>query len=390
MTDRFPTLKFGIFALLCLLAAAWLIQVTGNLRHLPFITPVSTFEAVLDDVGGLVVGDDVRLAGVPVGRVRGIEVERGKAVVRFEVDPDVALTDTWEIAARWRNVIGQRYLYLYPGDGGEVLADGARIPETRARRTADIGRFFNEITPLLRALDPAEQNKLLDALNTALVGREDNVQDLVRDLASLGSTVADQEGEIRRVLRDGSALLAEYNRREAELADFLTNLSSVGGVLAARNDELLAAVTDIGTVQAEIGDLVRRNDDRIEASLDNLRVITDTIGRQREPFQYSLAHMRDGWGTYMLISRWGQWFNVRSVAVQVAFDNRIVYCQDEAGDPCHEPNLQGPDGPGPRPPANRPGASPQPPTRPAAVSMAPERLPAVPVVADAALREGGA
>jgi phospholipid/cholesterol/gamma-HCH transport system substrate-binding protein len=390
VTDRFPALKFMVFAVVCILAAAYLIQVTGNLRRIPFFSSVNTYEAVLDDVAGLVEADDVRLAGVPVGRVLGLDVDRGKAVVRFELDPDVEITDTWEVAARWRNVIGQRYLYLYPMAGGERLAEGDRIPLERARRTADIGRFFNEITPLLRALDPHEQNKLLDALNTALVGQEEEVQDLVRDLGSLGSTVADQEAQIRTVLAEGSALLAEYNRREAELSEFLTDLSSVGGVLAARNDELLGAVRDIGTVQAELGDMINRNNDRIEGSLENLRVITDTIGRQREPFEFSLATARDGMATYMLISRWGQWFNVRSVAVQVAQGDRILYCQDEAGDPCSEPNLQGPGGPGPRPPSNRPGSEPHPPTRPSSVSFVPERHPAVPVVTAGAMRGGDA
>jgi phospholipid/cholesterol/gamma-HCH transport system substrate-binding protein len=386
MTDRFPALKFLVFSLVCLVAAAYLIQVTGNLRRIPFFSSANTYEAELDDVGGLVEGDDVRLAGVPVGRVLGLGVERGRAIVRFELDPDVQITDTWEVAARWRNVIGQRYLYLYPMDGGERLAEDARIPRERSRRTADLGRFFNEITPLLRALDPQEQNKLLDALNTALVGQEEQVQDLVRDLGSLGSTVADQERQIRTVLAEGSELLGEYNRREEELASFLTDLSSVGGVLRARNEELLGAVTDIATVQRELGDMIDRNDDRIEGSLENLRLITDTIARQREPFEATVATARDGLATYMLISRWGQWFNVRSVAVQAAQGDRILYCQDEAGDPCSEPNLQGPGGPGPRPPSNRPGAEPHPPTRPASVSVVPERRPAVPVVTAGALR----
>jgi phospholipid/cholesterol/gamma-HCH transport system substrate-binding protein len=389
VTDRFPALKFAVFALVCCVAAAYLIQVTGNLRRIPLLQTASTYEAVLDDVAGLVEGDDVRLAGVPVGRVRSLDVERGSAVVTFELDPDVEITDAWEVAARWRNVIGQRYLYVYPVAGGERLEPGERLPIERSRRTADIGRFFNEITPLLRALDPEEQNKLLDALNTALVGQEDEVQDLVRDLGSLGSTVADQEAEIRTVLREGSALLAEYNRREAELSDFLTDLSSVGGVLAERNDELIGAVRDIATVQAELGDLIERNDDRIVASVGNLRVITDTIGRQREPFEYSVESARDGFATYMLISRWGQWFNVRSVAVQVAQGDRILYCQDEAGDPCSEPNLQGPGGPGPRPPSNRPGAQPFPPTRPSTVSMVPARHQALPLVTAGALRGTG-
>jgi phospholipid/cholesterol/gamma-HCH transport system substrate-binding protein len=341
VTDRLPGLKFLAFTLLCVVAAAWLVAVTGNLHRIPLLSPANVHEAVLDDVAGLVEGDDVRLAGVPVGRVLDLSVERGNAVVTFELDPDVPITDTWDVSARWRNVIGQRYLYLYPVDGGERLADGDRIPLERSRRTADIGRFFNEITPLLRAIDPEQQNKLLDALNTALVGKETRVQDLVRDLGSLGATVADQEAEIRTVLREGSSLLAEYNRREEELSGLLTDLAAVGSTLRARNDELLAAVTDIGTVQAELGDMIERNHDEIHGVVDNVEGITDAIGEQRDEFALSLQNARDGFGTYMLISRWGQWFNVRIVAAQAMQGEQVVMCVTEGNTPCNAANDAG-------------------------------------------------
>jgi phospholipid/cholesterol/gamma-HCH transport system substrate-binding protein len=352
VTDRFPALKFGIFALICLAAAAWLMSVTGNLWRIPFLQSADIYEVELRSIAGLVPGDDVRVAGVRVGRVEEIHVERGLGIVTFEVDPQLPITDTWEAGVRWRNVIGQRYLYLYPVDGGQELAAGERIPVERTRRGADVGEFFNEITPLLRALDPEQQNKLLDALNTALIGREETVQDLMRDIGSLGSTVADQEEDIRSVLREGSALLGEYNRREGELTAFLDDLSDVGGVLRARNDELLAAVTDIGTVQVELGDMVRRNDDEIRALVDNVEFITDTIGANRTQFARSIATAQDGMATYMLISRWGQWFNVRIVAAQAQRDGQILYCQNEAGDECYEPNS--PRSPG-APTSPRPG-----------------------------------
>jgi phospholipid/cholesterol/gamma-HCH transport system substrate-binding protein len=341
MTDRFPGIKFAVFAVLCIVAAIWLISVTGNLRRIPFLQPAGVYEAVLPDIAGLVEGDDVRLAGVPVGRVRGIDVERGLAVVTFEMDPEIPITDTWGTAVRWKNVIGQRYLYIHPADGGSRLADGARIPVERARRTADIGRFFNEITPLLRALDPQEQNVLLGALNDALVGREGDVQDLVRDLGSLSATVADQESEIRTVLREGGALLGEYNAREEELSAFLTDLSSVGETLVARNDELIGAVQDIGTVQAELASLLDRNDEAIRGNVDNIEVILDSIRRNRDDFAQTVGTARDGLATYMLISRWGQWFNVRIVAAQAMQGDRVLYCQTEGGSACSEPNTGG-------------------------------------------------
>lgn len=341
MTDRLPGLKFVVFAAVCVVAAAFVIQWTGNYARIPFFSTANTFEAELDDASGLVVGDDVRLAGVRVGRVQRLGVERGRSIVGFELDPEVDITDTWEVGARWRNVIGQRYLYLYDGGDGRELEPGSRIPASRSRRSADLGRFFNELTPLLRAISPEQQNQLVEAFNRALDGNTGRIQQLTRDLGELGGTLADSEPEIRSVLRHGSELLETYNERQAELRGFIGELADVGGTLAARNDELLGAVTDIGEVQQEFGALLRANDDDIRQIVDELEFITDNIRVQREEgaFEEAIATARAGVATYMLISRQGQWFDVRAVAVQVQDgEGGVLYCQTERGAGCSEPN----------------------------------------------------
>ena len=378
MTDRFPGLKFLVFAILCSVAAAWLVSVTGNLKRLPFFNDLVGYEVELTDASGLSVGDDVRLAGVAVGRVERITLERGRALVNFVVEPQVEITTSWEVGARWRNVIGQRYLYLYDIPGGSQLDEGDRIPAERARPVADIGRFFNEITPFLRALDPEQQNKLLDALNEVIVGNEDRIQELVVDLGSLSSTVADQDAEIRTVLQQGNAFLGTYNERQSELQAFLTNLADVGSVLRVRNDELLGAVNDITEVQQHFGDLLRTNDAEIREVVDNVEFVTDTIGRNRAEFEEAVASTRAGLAVYMLISRWGQWFNVRAVAIQVQDNGQVVYCQTEASNTCSIPNS--------RPQSAAADASRGSAGRSlAAVQLVPTRLDPVDVIAGAAL-----
>jgi len=316
--------------------------VTGNIsysRVLPFLDDTRKFEAELENVDGLYPADQVRLSGVPVGRVDEIRVEEGRAIVTFSVEPEANITDTWEVGARWRNVIGQRYLYLYENPGGTELESGDRIPVERTRPVADIARFFDTFTPVLEALDAEQQNKLLRSLNEAFVGREERIQELVTDFGRFGNTVADEEQAVRGVLRDGNSLLAEYNARSEELSTWLTELAAVGETLNARNGELLDAVEDIATVQQEFGDLLEANDEEIIGLMDNLDVATDMVGAQRSELDATMGNLRDGLAVYMLISRFGQWFNVRGVAAQVQ-DGRgnIIYCQTEAGAPCADPN----------------------------------------------------
>lgn len=339
MTDRFPGLKFLAFSVLCLLCAAWLIQQTGNIR---FLASTESYSAVLDDVSGLVVNDSVLLAGVRVGEVSSISIERGKAVVEFDVDDHIELRDTWEVGARWRNVTGQRYFFLYPVGDGAVLEPGSQLPIERSRPVADIGLFLERLTPLLRAISPEQQNRVVEALNTALDGQEARTQQLIGDLGSLSNTLADQDDELESVLEQGDALLSSYARRKDEIRSFFDDFARVSNTLARRDEELIGALSDISDVQAELASLIERNDQDISDIVSQLELITGIVGDNRDDFERAIATAKDGLAVYMVISRYGQWFNVRAVAVQIQDSGQILFCRTEAGGPCGEVN--GPEG----------------------------------------------
>src|SRR3546814_2742073 len=68
--------------------------------------------------------DNVKVAGVVVGKVTSVSTDDGQAVVSMQIDDDHAdLPKDSSAAIRWRNLIGQRYVYLYPGDSAEALQD---------------------------------------------------------------------------------------------------------------------------------------------------------------------------------------------------------------------------------------------------------------------------
>ena len=52
------------------------------------------------------------------------------------------------------------------------------------------------------------------------------------------------------------------------------------------------------------------------------------VGGQRVAFEETLASLRQGLATYMLISRFGQWFNVRGIGTQVQDNGAVISCHD--------------------------------------------------------------
>ena len=152
-----PTLvKVIVFAIV---SAAFTIGLAVKIGNLKLFHPQYSLNAVFQDASGVFKGDAVKLAGVDVGRVGGTKIDNGHAVVTFSLDKDVRLTTDSVVALRWRNVLGLRFLYVYPGnDSGRVLKDGDTIPLSHTQDAADLGQFLNQLGPILKAIDPNKAN----------------------------------------------------------------------------------------------------------------------------------------------------------------------------------------------------------------------------------------
>src|SRR5438045_7014827 len=110
--------------------------------------------ASFDDATGLLKDDNVKVAGVVVGKVGSVKINQGRANVEFSVKDSVKVPTDSSVAIRWRNLIGQRYLYVYPGNGSTVLRGGDRVQKTRS--VVDVGELFNRLGPIVKAIDPKD------------------------------------------------------------------------------------------------------------------------------------------------------------------------------------------------------------------------------------------
>lgn len=309
MSGSNPLLKFVAFAAVCVAFAAWLVVTIGNIA---LFEERVTYEAVFADATGLVPNDAVKVAGVEVGKVESITVERGNAVVRFSLRDDIDLGEDSTIGVRWRNLLGLRYLYVYPAGQGE-LQPGHRFPLARTMAVADFGLLMQRLVPVQRALEPEVGNVVVRALNEAIANREDRIQRLIADAGNLTNTLADRDEQIARVLENGAELARAYADREQALRDFLDRFANVSETIAERNDELERILVDVADAQTELSRFLEENDEEIEGTVDGLDEITTVLSVNRSNLEDILTHLGRGLAFYHRTSRWGQWFNVRVV-----------------------------------------------------------------------------
>ena len=310
MGDKHPLLYFVGFTVVCLGFAAWIVGTIGNIQ--PFADRTS-YAAEFADVTGLIVNDAVKVSGVTVGKVTGIEVvPGGTARVEFQVDDELPLTEDTIVTVRWRDVFGLRFLYLQPGDG-PAADPGYQFPIQQTQSPADLGVLLQRMVPVLNALAPDLQNQVLQAFQEALVGNEERIRGLISEGASLTQTIADQEQEIERLLQNSATILEAYAERQQEFRDFLGSFADVSETIAARNDTLERAIVQLASAQDELRRMVDRNDEELDAAIDALDAVTTVLSVNHDNLEDIVQFSGRGIVGYHLISSTGQWFNVNAV-----------------------------------------------------------------------------
>ena len=321
---RIPKKTLGkvlAFGLASVVLTALLAVRIGNVRL--FADTVS-YTAEFSNASGIFKGDAVKLAGVDVGRVEEARIEDGKALVTFNVNRDVELSDADTIAVRWRNVLGQRFLYILPGEGGAALKEGATIPDARTEEAGDLGAFLNRLGPILRAIDPEKANAFLDAMNTALSGNEAVVRGLLDNGASLASDLGSMDGEIQTLIETSDEIIGAYASEDDSIAGIIDELDTLGGKLGGMTDDINSLVENFAIVQQELDRLLKENRGNIDASLADLRSVADTLERNKANLETTLCTLPAGVAPYFITTSWGEWFNVRVVEILI---------QDNTGTP---------------------------------------------------------
>ncbi len=315
MNQSHPLAKFLVFTVIAALFAAWLVATIGNIH--PF-RETKAYTAEFTDVSGLLVNDAVKVSGVTVGKVTGLEVEPGgTAKVHFAVRKDVAVGTRSQVEVRWRGVLGLRFLYVVPA-GSTPAEPGYAFPNTQTRSPTDIGLLLERLTPVMRGLDPKQTNQVVQAFAQALKGREQQVRDLISQGASLTQAVASRDQEIRSLLGNAATLVNAYAKRQQQIRDLIDSFSEVATTVAKRNDTLVGAVSSLADVQAQLRRMLEANDKNLRESLDQLQTISAVLDKNHQNLEDLVTYSGTGIVAYHSFSRWGQFFNIRAPGTSVA------------------------------------------------------------------------
>lgn len=156
-------------------------------QDLPLIGGGTKYSAQFSEAGGLKKNDEIRVAGVRVGQVRGVELEGTHVRVDFVVDRGVKLGEQTGAEMKIKTLLGQKYLKLNPAGGGE-LKEGSEIPLARTVAAYDVVDAFTDLANTTERIDTAQLARALDTLSTTFKNTPEEVKASLNGLSGCRGT----------------------------------------------------------------------------------------------------------------------------------------------------------------------------------------------------------
>lgn len=234
-------------------------------------------------------GSDVRVLGVPVGKVDTVTPRGTDVVVEMHYDAEVQLPADAKAVVVAPAVVGDRYIQLTPAyDGGEVLANGEVLGTDRTAIPLELDQVYGSIDELTVALGPEGANRegaLTDLLRTTAEnfgGQGAKFHQTIKDFGALSQTFDDNKEELFGSMAELEAFISTLAENDQTVRDFNTSLAQVSTMLAGEREELTASLANLATALGEVRTFVKDNRDVLARDIRGLNRVARTFARHRD------------------------------------------------------------------------------------------------------------
>lgn len=240
------------FALFCVLGLSFL--AVGMGLEVPLARGGSRLSAAFAQTEGLVAQSDVRVSGVKVGRVVGMQPDgRGGTDVDMVIDPGVRLRQDVRAIVRPKSLIGEKYVELVrtPNSSAPYVREGWTIPRSQTSEAVEIDDVLNNMDPETRA----DFSKSLRELGVAVDGRSGDINQTIPGLEQtsaglrpLAQTAQARQAQIDHILSDLAIIMAALADEQQALGQVVDKGDVAMGAIARRDQQLGGTVRQANTL----------------------------------------------------------------------------------------------------------------------------------------------
>ena len=186
---------------------------------------------------------DVRISGVPVGRVQHKQLDGNYTLATLRIDPEYApLPQDVKAILRQKTLLGETYVELTPGTrSGPKIPDAGKIKQAQVGDTVQLDEIFRSFNPKTRAafrtwLD--QQGRAFDKRGKDLNAALGNLTPFAEDATTVLEILNEQKTDVRRLISNTGIVFDALTERGDQLRSLIENSNTVFATTADRNRRL--------------------------------------------------------------------------------------------------------------------------------------------------------
>ena len=241
---------------------------------------------------------NVKMAGVPVGKVEAIELEGTRARLVLRIREGVQIPIDSVVSIQTQGFLGEKYVEIFPGeDTSRNLPPGGRVTNTIP--SANLDEILRKVSTIAGDLK-SFTNTLSETLGTeeGKKALSDIVQNIRETSEVLRTVVAGNEERLNRILANVDTLSADMQEissaNKEDLRVMIANLRSFSETL---KNEAPGLARNLQEMSEQVSGVVGENRENIRESIANIKDASAKLDNTLDSAGKVLARIERGEGT---------------------------------------------------------------------------------------------
>jgi phospholipid/cholesterol/gamma-HCH transport system substrate-binding protein len=302
--ERNPV-KVGAVSLVVLVA---IVLMAFKADSLPLIGGGDTYYADFSDSSGIKPNDEVRIAGVRVGKVTGVGLDGDHVKVTFKISSGADFGTETNAEIKVKTLLGAMFLALEPKGSGQLKA-GTTIPASRTKSAYDVVEAFSGLAERAEQINLPQLTTSLNTLADATKDTPEALQSTLKGLSALSANVAARDAQLNTLLGNLKKVSGVLATRDQDIVTLMKDSDVLLRAVVARRDAVHELLVSTSNLSTELTALVQQSRADLTPALSNLKSVVDVLRKNQNNLDNSLRLMAPFYRVFTNVLGTGPWFD---------------------------------------------------------------------------------
>src|ERR1700722_61920 len=278
-------MRIGMMGILVMLLV---IGVGQSFTSVPMIFAKPSYYGQFTDSGGLSTGDKVRIAGMDVGKIEGLEIDGDHVVMKFSIGTNSIGTES-RLAIRTDTILGKKVLEV-EARGNQQLRPGASLPLGQSTTPYQIYDAFFDVTKAAQGWNIDTVKESLHVLSQTVDQTYPHLSAALDGVAKFSDTIGKRDEEVTHLLAQANQVATILGDRSQQFDRLLVNAKTLIAAFNERGQAIDALLSNVSAFSQQVKGLINDNPN-LNHVLEQLHTVSDILVQRKDDIAKGLVEV---------------------------------------------------------------------------------------------------